>query len=105
MKLVPATPRLRSLWVITIMGIIILIDVALQFYRLRGGMDWFGRIVWGLVAAYAVSIWAAYRRHLEALSQLNGQIEGKISERLSTAASSLAFSGYIVIVLMQIARH
>jgi hypothetical protein len=87
------------------MGIITLINVALQVYRPRAGMDGFGRFVWGLVAVYVVLIWATYRRHIGALSQLDGQIEEKTSERLSTAAFFLAFSGYLLISFMLIVRH
>ena len=105
MKLVPATPRVRSFWGFTLMGIFALVDVALRFWRPPAGTDRLGRFEWGMVALYVVLIWITLRRHIGTLSQLDGQIEKKTFVRLSSAADTLAFSGYLMILFMLVFSH
>jgi hypothetical protein len=99
-KLRPATSRLWFFWGLTLMAMVILLDVGLRFWHPPTGTDLLGRFGWVMVAASVVVVWLIYLGHIGALSRLNGQVEAKTLEFLSSAAELFVFFNYITILIM-----
>ena len=100
MKLAPATSRPWFFWGITFLGMVVLLSVGVRCWRPPAGTDLLGRFGWVMVATSVTVVWLIYRGHIAALSRLNGLIEEKALNRLSSAAEMFVFFNYITILIM-----
>jgi undecaprenyl pyrophosphate phosphatase UppP len=93
MTLVSATPALRNLWAVTVMGGILLVDVAVTLWRSRALArgDYFEL---GLSAATIVVVWLVYRRQLLDLNRVAERIDDKAIARLSVGAFMMVIFVY-----------
>jgi hypothetical protein len=96
MKLVSATPALRNLWAVTVMGSILLLDVAVTLWRSRALARW-DYFELGLNATVVVIIWLAYRRQLQDLNILAERIDDRAIARLSVGAFLTVLFAYLYV--------
>jgi hypothetical protein len=88
---------------ITLLGSILLLDIAVRLYRAPAGFAGWDYFDWGLNATLVVAIWFVYRRQLNNLDKLTEQVEEKALVRLSADTFSIALFAYLF--LLQTLSH
>jgi hypothetical protein len=92
------TWRSTSFQGITVIGSVLLADIAAHLFRSSQGLAALVHSAWGLDALLVVSIWFALRRQLNNLGKLSGQIEEKILARMHTNAFHMALVAYLFLL-------
>ncbi len=94
MKLTYSYPRRTSFWIITLIPVFLLLEIAAKFWR-----PGVGRVELGGIAVLLVGIWSAYQDHRRVLRQSNGQIDEKSLDRLFSAADSMGLLAFVALML------
>src|SRR5579864_1367809 len=94
-------------WVITFLGGILLLDIAVHLSRAPSGFAGLDYFEWGMNAVLVVVIWVSCRRQLRDLDKLAGQVEQKVMVRMSGNAYGMAFVAYLFLLqqLTHLHRH
>ncbi len=88
---------------ITLLGSVLLLEIAVHLYRAPAGFARWDYFDWGLNAALVVAIWFVYRRQLKNLDKLTEQVGDKALVRLSADTFSIALFAYLF--LLQALSH
>jgi hypothetical protein len=94
MKLTYSYPRRTSFWIVTFIGVFLLLEIAGKFWR-----PGVGRVELGGIAVCLAGIWSSYLGHRRVLRRLNGQNDEKSLDRLSSAADSMGLLGFVALML------
>ena len=94
MRLVSATPALRNLWAVTVMGSLLLLDIAITLWRSRAlaHSDYFELAV---SAVTIVLVWLGYRRQLQDLNKVAKGVDDKALARLSATSFFVVILAYL----------
>ena len=99
--------RRSYFWSITLLGSILLLEIAVRFWRHPAEFDGWDYFEWGLDAALVVVIWFAYRRQLKDLDRLVEQVEGEALARMYFDAYGMVLFAYFFLlqILTSVHRH
>jgi hypothetical protein len=97
--------RRTALLCLTLLGSLALANVVVRFWRLRAGSDSLDLLVLGTIALGIVVIWFLYFTHMRALDKLSDQSEKKVLARLSSAAYTMGFFAYMMVIEALLLMH
>src|ERR1700675_619334 len=99
--------RRSYFWSMTLLGSLLLLDIAVRFWRHPAEFGSWDYFEWGLNAALVVVIWFAYRRQLKDLDKLVEQVGEKALVRMYSHAYLMVLLAYLFLLqcLSSIHRH